>query len=596
MLAVGHHLFYKSLDRKMVGTTAYDQWRTQEVLNAIGNGFAFLVRAALVITVSASYWQVFWSKIRQRLLPLSTLDSLAAFLENLLELLNFRMLRTSPRLGALALVAWLVPFAMVVPLASITAGSDWAIHERHVPVPDYAGLSGYMVTLGHTNASNWRSQFSATRSLLRTMLATAYSGQQPAVPKPFDFDFFAWRLGYMMKWNGPGVQCQQVDEVSLSKFDVDATSASLVGSDGQNNDLRYWSWVPLPEIEPLTHGTTSGEASTLPVLQTLSSLSDRPAGIYVAFKTEEKQQWKALNCTLYNVTYTTDFEFGSPSDQYQYALTLNITYLNPVVPPQTHANSSDPETRQKLSYLGFMDALGKLLCGTIVVRAQDQSLGINNTHVFDTELARTYELWHLYQQSDDLSLLESDPYGGLQWHRLSDAIEELSLNMSLAPFVYPELLRAQEYTTTIGASSNDPIYFYRWQNLVGAYGGAIAATLVAVILGCLEMRRTGVAYSDRFSTVVRTTRSEELNTLINQEQQGGEDPLPKELGQIQLRVGRQDCDACGLPNRNTTNTDQIDDIRTSWVPENCQDGARHEEIQGLPTLGQRSRRRTWPAS
>lgn len=54
--ALGHHAFYDSLD----GQPVADHLFNQQINLAVGQAFAFLVRASLVISVGASYWQVFW--------------------------------------------------------------------------------------------------------------------------------------------------------------------------------------------------------------------------------------------------------------------------------------------------------------------------------------------------------------------------------------------------------------------------------------------------------------------------------------------------------------------------------------------------------
>jgi hypothetical protein len=55
LFAVGHHLFYRNLNGQAVNETSYDQ----QMNIRIGTGLSYLVRAALVIAIGATYFQLF---------------------------------------------------------------------------------------------------------------------------------------------------------------------------------------------------------------------------------------------------------------------------------------------------------------------------------------------------------------------------------------------------------------------------------------------------------------------------------------------------------------------------------------------------------
>ena len=54
-LAFGHHFFYNSLVSQPVSDDGYDQLFNK----GIGTAFAYLMRAALVICIGSTHWQIF---------------------------------------------------------------------------------------------------------------------------------------------------------------------------------------------------------------------------------------------------------------------------------------------------------------------------------------------------------------------------------------------------------------------------------------------------------------------------------------------------------------------------------------------------------
>lgn len=82
-LALGHHYFYSTLHQRRVDETRWPQ----QTNNAIGTAFAFLVRSACVVAISAAYWHLFCRRLH-RPLPLATIDDLADQLSAAYQLLH----------------------------------------------------------------------------------------------------------------------------------------------------------------------------------------------------------------------------------------------------------------------------------------------------------------------------------------------------------------------------------------------------------------------------------------------------------------------------------------------------------------------------
>jgi hypothetical protein len=122
LLALGHHLFYSSLNSQVVPTASYHlighSLSIQQVNTSIGTAFAFLVRTFLALAISAAYVQVFWRSLRntggKRPSTLNELDWAHAGLSNIFGLFNFRFGSKYPLLVCLAAVFWYVPICIDV--------------------------------------------------------------------------------------------------------------------------------------------------------------------------------------------------------------------------------------------------------------------------------------------------------------------------------------------------------------------------------------------------------------------------------------------------------------------------------------------------
>lgn len=116
LFAIGHHLFFASLAGSLLDENVFNQQHNL----AIGSAFAFLVRAALVISIGATYYQVLWRTLLGSGLQLQTVDALAGLLESLINLASWQVWSTGPLLVFIAAIAWLIPFATIVPPATLT--------------------------------------------------------------------------------------------------------------------------------------------------------------------------------------------------------------------------------------------------------------------------------------------------------------------------------------------------------------------------------------------------------------------------------------------------------------------------------------------
>lgn len=115
LFAVGHHVFYSSLNGKAAHGNVYNilgsDVSAQQLNIAGGTALAFLVKAALGVALSLVFIQVFWQSIKSRSsqdVTLQTLDTIFDGLNNVFTLLKAWVWWRYPLLFILALVAWCV--------------------------------------------------------------------------------------------------------------------------------------------------------------------------------------------------------------------------------------------------------------------------------------------------------------------------------------------------------------------------------------------------------------------------------------------------------------------------------------------------------
>jgi hypothetical protein len=108
LLALGHHLFYSSLNGKPVGAAEeVMHWVTRQQFNGtIGCLFAFSVNTFLLVAVTTAYTQISWSAIKGRSTRLDTIDTIFQAATSFWTLFSFKIWWKYPVLLLLALIIW----------------------------------------------------------------------------------------------------------------------------------------------------------------------------------------------------------------------------------------------------------------------------------------------------------------------------------------------------------------------------------------------------------------------------------------------------------------------------------------------------------
>ncbi|GIZ41062.1 hypothetical protein CKM354_000437800 [Cercospora kikuchii] len=279
---------------------------------AIGTGLAFLVRAAFVITISTVYWQIFWQRLR-RPLSLSTIDDLADQMKVIYQLFNWNSLKASPLLGCLALVAWLIPLAVVFPPSALRVVlKEFRSHEiREIYLPDYKKKETFVNTYmlakdqptvmrggGYSFDAEWAGP---TNRIRRTLFGAAYQGQLPNIPAPqanssYDLSFYA-----------PSVQCIPISSPNEVLRELDAAGIQCLNGSttcGTTFSTSYVAWVAKSSIVPFNITSFLEDASlgiaeyvpfpyqdyVLPSDARLGTDDSRPQALYLAYRDNMAQK------------------------------------------------------------------------------------------------------------------------------------------------------------------------------------------------------------------------------------------------------------------------------------------------------------------
>jgi hypothetical protein len=593
--AIGHHVFYTSLDQLSVDENLFNQ----QTNIAIGTAFAFLFRANLVLATCTAYWQVFWATALRNTLTISSMDALAGVLGSLLDFASVKTFFRNPGLAVLALLAWIVPFASLLPPATLSVLPATMTNNTQIPVPvpyfaDYtmAAINYYSVAgdkfsglEGGLESTMVEIYIKPTLQLSRLATTTAYRG---AIP---DHRTLLPNSTYQLKFQAPALQCQPMTVDVMSGFNRAAgcnfTRTSTSAREQCENVVPYVSWVPdRLSLVPFGNGTVKSGFlpldSALEVLEPSEDYSqsylgyyeDGPASLFVATRNDPQPgdpSWNILNCSLFNASYTV--HESSDSNSRSQSLLSEVRLLNSVpFMQQTDHKFSEPRNATEatvFSYQALMESFNRLLVGSMVsstagyknsqywngpdMRSQNPNV-MSTLLAFSNELVRFLSdsrtngydplpkdpLWTTVEETDNayISLpneaLESPSYN----QSLASGLEELFQNMTLALFSDARFLRDSEQPVNITVSYTRNIYSYSSRNLLLSYGAALSLTLLASVAGCLAIFFNRASYTNKFSTIMRTTAG--FEDLVHETDRTGADPLPKHLAKARIHLGRRE--------------------------------------------------------
>ncbi|KAK4445775.1 hypothetical protein QBC34DRAFT_471610 [Podospora aff. communis PSN243] len=537
LFAVGHHIFYRDLDGKAVSDASYDQ----QMNIRIGTGLSYLVRAALVIAIGAAYFQLFWRTLLRTAVPLAAVDSLADLLGSPLSFFDLAALRANPFLFFIAAVSWLVPFATIVPPATLTILSvpieSYVMHPMAAidfataPMAALSYISSRAGPHMGTNSSAFSTPWydGASQPLSRLALATAMHGAVPNIPSP------AENSSYRLHFDAPAVKCEKISVDILNGF-IPVMGCPVI-NDGNYSTQEcgasyyYMAWPPSSDsIIPFGNGSIAYGRGPWVLDSNVGSFGPyghEPASVFVAVDTEPPygEDMIVLNCSLWNSTYTVDYNF--PVDG-QRITVADTRYTHPV---SVGLLDSFPDVFLDLSIYG------PPLNGTDG-RPHETGAFLQTDLAYSAELFPTYKLSIVTSDKQAYNITVAQAMVSPNFGRpLSTLIEEMFQNMTLALFSQQVFLRDGALMTNVTIRSTQNEYSYEPSRLLLAYGLAIGFTLVIVVLGIGSLWLSGASYSNKFSTVMRTTCDPDMCATVASVDRTGADPLPEYLETLKVRAG-----------------------------------------------------------
>lgn len=102
-LAVGNHVYYKSLDGNVASTTETQQWPIR-----IGAAFAFLAMSLLKRAITTACIQITWAILRHRSISIKAIDKLFSITSDLTSIWSFELVKQAKVVLVLAILSWYV--------------------------------------------------------------------------------------------------------------------------------------------------------------------------------------------------------------------------------------------------------------------------------------------------------------------------------------------------------------------------------------------------------------------------------------------------------------------------------------------------------
>jgi hypothetical protein len=421
-----------------------------------------------------------------------------------------------------------MPLAAIITPGSLTVVLTSEVSSGASPVP---GLDFQYHAASYGTAPFLDAFASASDDLIRLAFASATLGSilSMAAPQP--------NSSYTTTFDGPTLQCFQGktnDLIAMNK----AASDYINNSGGIGVD--YLAWVPQ------SRANYSYEPLRAPLFQETdfsSPVQDDPSipgmNIFI-FRPNENvydSTGYLIQCGLYNVSYTTEFTFESglqhlqiepaeKSEQIIHSAQYYSFYGNQNITNSVMFNRS-------ISYESLMYAFGVILTGSVSISNQVGSLIVHSTLLQQTLIASRLSA----------ALLDPTPTNAT----IRSAFEELFQNITFSMFSSNKYLLDPSNATQALLMSTPNVtvtqfvneYTYKVFDLWLAYGLALVGEVVCLAIGFYALYNNGVAYTNDFSSILRSTRNQELDSLLGLGEFDGADPAPEHLldSSVTYRLG-----------------------------------------------------------
>ena len=411
----------------------------------------------------------------------------------------------------LTLVTRLLPFAAVVTPGSIVVEPTAHVQSMMLKVPQYSyNFSNYAVVEG----AGGNGFLGSSTELGRIAVAAATSGQVLQIPSAYPNE------SYVLDFFAPAIKCELDNQVRDTM-----TKATIIGPDN-HSDKQYLfaSWIADDTIRGAL-GTPPYDFNTIGDWETIGggvnqSIDSRLQLHVLAYPGVAPSGGNAevYQCLFHNASYRASFNFQYPlqdvkaksvdlHEPLEVATTLGVANL---IDRGQDAGTIEIMSRS-LAYAGMIDAFGSVMVGA----ARHSQYGAN-TLLGGTRYAQTKIDWT--NVNTTINTIE----------RL---FQNITLSMLSSSQLTKNLSTALPINTTVLTYPNK--YVYDPRSLWLPYGIAIGVTMICMGFGFEAILRNKTTYSNRFSTILRTTRNADFDLLVDKTDDGA-DPLPKRIARAML--------------------------------------------------------------
>ncbi|KAL6918538.1 hypothetical protein FSST1_010033 [Fusarium sambucinum] len=523
LLALGHHFYYLYLDGRIVESQSQQQW----FLRA-GTGLAFLVRAFLSAAVGIAYTQILWRTLRSKPITIRGVNSLFGVVHNVWDFVTWELWTAAPLLAVIAIISWALPLVAVITPATLTVEvstqPNITVLDAPLPIPDYDTRNSFgeysSMGQGILIPSNYMS---------RLFLSVVSQGSILAPPAPFP------NSSYALEFYGPELSCNTPKNASFLN-----QTAKMIQDNNFYSTTLFVAFVPtyvydgginiLPVEDCALQGLNDTLNTTAPKYID-ETTSKRASRLYVIrpHRTYPPTEMEAIECKLHNSSIALNFTFANGQH--------NVMYKSKKLNPVSHVgkahcyNEDRRSCNAALAYGSILSAMGQFLVGYVGTGKYGDLYSVS-TQIRSSVLMDTKEM-----QAANSGTPES-MIGNIS---LSNALEDIFRNATISMFSNSNFLQnntaASRGPVTYSSPQNE--FSYEPRNLFIAYGIGLLLSFAIVLVGLLCIKSASASYESRFSTIVRTTRNPELDTVVPAAETTGVEPLSKYLSNVRLVLRRQ---------------------------------------------------------
>ncbi|KAH7068904.1 hypothetical protein BKA63DRAFT_97756 [Paraphoma chrysanthemicola] len=553
--AVGHHMFYSSLN----GKEATEQLK----MIRAGTAFAFFVKSTLVGCSIVCNRQRIWRTFRRKALTIDGIDGLFSAPEDPTQFfINGEMWRNGKIATVMALCCWLIPIASVLAPASLT--SEMTSRTEPATCSKIANLN-----FGRESDFNFRrvdeaqvrrsslSYFNTTdldgkqegyfdyydqpaKNVRRLAFSAAYLRRpQPRESAGATFCGQGWNCTYTINFQGPGYKCEDLTRAPPANAPFELSELAPQGNYTYVADVDRGDYKS-PQIDtvrgaprqPPPYPPYLGAFQSEPVLwigysnQTTTPYA--PDSPY-AKKWKVVHEPKMFRCVMHHTNYTFEMSYRPT----QLAVLKQRDFIRPVLD-----TTLQPSLRNDSDWVAS-PASNFLLPGkdtkAYKLHTAYHSMGALLRTFLRGSVAKTTDLFIL-TKSDISETRLMDPRTSHPIPELMAGIQGLFEEMLISLLSEPTLVVAepQDVPCLKTRTINTYRYYKRW--LWIGYTAVISVTFLCVCVGAWSIWQNGVASDVLFSRIMATTRNPTLDYLNVGACLGG-DPFPKELTETKLRFG-----------------------------------------------------------